>query len=98
MRLSCRAVSKNLRPTLGGAREWMTGKVRSGITAIAVISQLRPESINDSGGDFQSRLLADNPPPVNQLHRLFQLTTIVQVALHRPLSTCHLSLDRKSVV
>src|SRR5437868_1814959 len=67
MRLSCRAVSKNLRPTLGGAREWMTGKVRSGITAIAVISQLRPESINDSGGDFQSRLLADNPRPFNQL-------------------------------
>jgi hypothetical protein len=28
---------------LGGAREWVTGKVRSGITAIAVISQLRPE-------------------------------------------------------
>jgi len=34
---------ENLRPTLGGARERATGKVRSGITAIAVISQLRPE-------------------------------------------------------
>jgi hypothetical protein len=42
MRLSCRAVSKNLRPTLGGERERATGKVRSGITAIAVISQLEP--------------------------------------------------------
>src|SRR5207248_1962738 len=82
-------------PTLGGAREWVTGKVRSGITAIAVISQLRPEIINDSGGDFQSRLLADNPRPFNQLARIFQLTTIVQVALHRPLSTCHLSLPGK---
>ncbi len=52
MRLSCRAVSKNLRPTCGGAREGVTGKVRSDITAIVVVSQLRPESISDSGGDF----------------------------------------------
>jgi hypothetical protein len=41
MRLSCLDVSKNLRPRLGGAREWVT--VRSGITVIAVISQLGPE-------------------------------------------------------
>jgi hypothetical protein len=41
MRLSCLDVSKNLRPTLGGAREWVT--VRSGIAAITVISQLGPE-------------------------------------------------------
>jgi hypothetical protein len=40
MRLSCLDVSKNLRPTLGGAREWVTEKIRSSITVIAVISQL----------------------------------------------------------
>ena len=42
-----------------------------------------------------SRLLAGNSRPFNQLARIFQLTTIVQVALHRPLSTCHLSLPGK---
>ena len=62
--------------------------------AIAVISSGR-KSINDFGGDFQVAFFLITPGLFNQLARIFQLTTIAQGALCRPLSTCHLSLPGK---
>src|SRR4030081_2889317 len=85
MRLSCLAVSKNLCPTRG----------KRGATSVTRLAR-SGNPLMTWGGDVQVALArADNFQPFSRLARFFQLTTIVQVALRRPLSTCHLPLPGK---
>jgi hypothetical protein len=73
----------------------VTRKVRSSITAIAGSHSSGRKSINDWAATSNSPRRADNFQPFSRLARVFQLTTILQVALRRPLSTCHLRLPGK---